>query len=219
MAPLVPLFVRPSRTSTPLPNNVRHSDVSFTFSSFTPYLHRKNTYSKNCGEEDESSHPTHPRGPALKKKSVAKAKIFFLLKVRGQPASWRILHCCLLSFAECHTEQNFDCLFSEGSDRRSSFDRSDWSVAVKVGKRIWLRLCRMPESSAQKFGETNCENPFACEHTSSRGPSALYFSHKTHAKRKNQPFPTSRMGVARGCGPHLQPRRLKKLKNFNISIG
>ena len=148
----------------------------------------------------------------MKKKSVAKAKIFFLLKVRGQPASWRTLHCCLLSFAECHTEQNFDCLFSEGSDRRSSFDRSDWSVAVKVGKRIWLRLCRMPESSAQKFGETNCENPFACEHTSSRGPSALYFSHKTHAKRKNQPFPTSRMGVARGCGPHLQPRRLKKLK-------
>ena len=70
-----------------------------------------------------------------------------------------------------------------------------------------------------KFGETNCENPFACELTLSRGPSALYFSHETHAKRKNQPFPTSRMGVARGCGPHLQPGRLKKLSNLFFRSG
>ena len=38
----------------------------------------ENTYSKNCGVEDESSHPTHPWGPTLKKKSVAKAKILYI---------------------------------------------------------------------------------------------------------------------------------------------
>ena len=164
---------------------MRHSDVSLIFSSFTPYLHRKNTYSKNCGEEDESSHPTHPRGPALKKKSVAKAKIFFLLKVRGQPASWRILHCCLLSFAECHTEQNFDCLFSEGSDRRSSFDRSDWSVAVKVGKRIWLGRIRKRASPAEKFGEKNLRNSIACETSLSRALGPVLYTQNTRRTQKS----------------------------------
>ena len=152
--------------------------------------------------EDESSHPTHPRGPALKKKSVAKAKIFFLLKVSGQ----------LQLSRECSTAV---CFIQRKPIVAPLLTDRYWSVAVKVGKRIWLGLSRMLESPAQKFGETNCENPFACEHTLSRGPSALYFLHETHAKRQKSTFPTSRMGVARGCGPHLQPRRLKKLK-FNI---
>ena len=200
MAPLVPLFFRPSRTSTPLPNNVRHSDVSFAFSSFTPSLHKKNTYSKNCGEEDESSHPTHPRGPALKKKSVAKAKIFFLLKVSGQLQLRRVPHCCLL--------------YSEETDRRSTFDRSVLVCRRKSWEKNLARTQPHARVPSPKFGETNCENPFACEHTFSRGPSALYFLHKTHAKRQKSTFPTSRMGVARGSGPHLQPGRLKKLKKI-----
>ena len=61
------------------------------FSSFTPSLHKKNTHSKNCDGEDASSHPTHPWGPTLKKKSVAKAKIFFLLIFRSTQS------CCLPS--------------------------------------------------------------------------------------------------------------------------
>ena len=169
----------------------------------------ENTFAKNCGVEDESSHPTHPWGPALKKKSVAKAKIFFLLKVNGQ--SKFCSNTMNVSFAEYHTDV---CSIQRKPIVASHLTDRNWSVAVKVGKRIWLGLSRMLESSAPKFGETNCENPFACEHTFSRGPSALYFSHKTHAKRKNQPFPTSRMGVARGCGPHLSAFRLKKLSNL-----
>ena len=39
-----------------------------------------------------------------------------------------------------------------------------------------------------KFGETNCENPFAYEFTFTRGHSALYFLHETHAKRQKSTF-------------------------------
>ena len=113
-----------------------------------------------------------------------------------------ITHGCLLS--------------SEGSDRRSTFDRS----VLVCRRKSWEKNLAGTQPRARvlspKFGETNCENPFACEQTFSRGPSALYFLHKTHAKRKNQPFPTSRLGVARGCGPHLQPGRLKKLSKFQF---
>ena len=73
----------------------------------------------------------------------------------------------------------------------------------------------MHASLAQKFGETNCENPFACESTFARGLSALYFLHETHAKRQKSTFPTSRMGVARGCGPHLSIYAENKI-NFNF---
>ena len=137
----------------------------------------------------------------MKKKSVAKAKIFFLLKVSGQ----------LQLSRECSTAV---CFIQRKPIVAPLLTDRYWSVAVKVGKRIWLGLSRMLESPAQKFGETNCENPFACEHTLSRGPSALYFLHETHAKRQKSTFPTSRMGVARGRGPHLQPGRLKKLQKI-----
>ena len=108
---------------------------------------------------------------------------------------------------------------SEGSERRSSFDRSELVCRRKSWEKNLAGTQPHARVPSPKFGETNCENPFACEHTFSRGPSALYFLHKTHAKRKNQPFPTSRMGVARGCGPHLQPRRLKKLKILTFRSG
>ena len=147
-----------------------------------------------------SDHLKKPFKKPFKNHLKAFKKQFFLLKVSGQLQLRRVPHCCLL--------------YSEETDRRSTFDRS----VLVCRRKSWEKNLAGTQPHARvlspKFGETNCENPFACEHTLSRGPSALYFLHETHAKRQKSTFPTSRMGVARGCGPHLSAFRLKKLQIY-----
>ena len=72
--PLFPFSFVPHGRPPPFPTVCDSLRLFFVY----PMITQENTYSKNCGEEDESSHPTHPRGPALKKKSLLlKQKYFF----------------------------------------------------------------------------------------------------------------------------------------------
>ena len=167
---------------------------SFTFFFFllffvSPLFNTENTRSKNRGGEDASSHPTHPWGPTLKKKSVAKAKIFFLLNDCGQPASHRFATLLCLHI-------------SEGSDRRSTYDRSELVCRRKSWEKNLAGTQPHARVPSPKFGETNCENPFACETSLSRarGPVLFHTKHTQNAKINLSRPP--RMGVARGCGPH-----------------
>ena len=93
----------------------------------------------------------------------------------------------------------------------------NWSVAVKVGKRIWLGLSRMLESSAQNSEKQTAKihSPASIPSLAGPRPCTFYTKHTQNAKINS--FPTSRMGVARGSGPHLQPGRLKKLSKFQFS--
>ncbi len=143
----------------------------------------ENTYSKNCGVEDESSHPTHPWGPALKKKSVAKAKIFFLLKVNGQ--SKFCTNTMNFSFAEYHTDV---CSIQRKPIVAPHLTDRNWSVAVKVGKRIWLGRSRMLASPAQN-SEKQTAKIHSPARTPSRGPSALYFFTRNTRKTQKSTFP------------------------------
>ena len=61
---------------------------------------------------------------------------FFLLKVCGQPASHRFASSAV-------------CIFQKTPIVAPHMTDRNWSVAVKVGKRIWLGLSRMLESPAQ----------------------------------------------------------------------
>ena len=83
------------------------------------------------------------------------------------------------------------------------FDRSELVCRRWVGKRIWLGRIRKRASPAEKFGEKTAKFHRLRElHLA--GPRPLYFTQKTHAERKNQPFPTS----PNGCGPRLRATSL-----------
>ena len=60
----------------------------------------------------------------------------------------------------------------------------NWSVAEKVGKKNLAGTLPHARVPSPKFGEINCENPFACENSISRalGPVLLHLKHTQNAK-------------------------------------
>ena len=103
---------------------------------------------------------------------------------------------------------------SEASDRRSTYDRSELVCRRKSWEKNLAGTQPHARVPSPKFGEINCENPFACETSFSRalGPVLFYTKHTQNAKINLSRPP--RMGVARGCGPHLSAFWLKKLSNL-----
>ena len=129
------------------------------------------THSNN-GAGDASTHPTHPRGPALKKKSVAKAKIFFLLIAHSQL-------CTLQLHREYHTKV---CFCSEESGRRISF-RPIGTGPSPLGWKNFGWVAARPQPKRK----INCETPFACEKIHfalSLGPLPLYHTQNAHENAK-----------------------------------
>ena len=76
----------------------------------------------------------------------------------------------------------------------------------------------MLESSAQNSEKQTAKihSPASIPSLAGPRPCTFYTKHTQNAKINS--FPTSRMGVARGSGPHLQPGRLKKLSKLQFQI-
>jgi len=162
-------------------------NLSF-FCLFSIYpLFNTETRFKN-GAEDASSHLTHPREPAWKKKSVAKAKnIFSSDRTRSELRQLASLPTVLFLIRRLSVVAHL-------------FDRSDWSVAVGLGKSFgWVAARPQPKR------RINCENPFACEKLHfaiSQGLLPLYHTQNTHENAKLNLSRLPRMGANRGCGTH-----------------
>ena len=134
----------------------------------------------------------------LKKKSVAKAKIFFLLIFRSTQS-------CYHPSLERPTGGKDNTMsyanLSEESGRRLSLTDRNWSIAVGLGK-ILAETHPQACVSSRKFGEKTAKLHRLRE-LPSRGPSALvlYTQKHTQNAKINLSRP-SRKGVDRGCGPH-----------------
>ena len=179
-SPFFSFSVVPPGRPPPFPTVCSFTIFFFLLFFVSPLFNTEKTRSKNRGGEDASSHPTHPWGPTLKKKSVAKAKIFFLLIALGRNS---------VSFADCHTEQNSDGVYHSQNNPvvASLFDRSELVYRRWVGKNFgWVAARPQPKR------RTKCETPVACEKLHfaiSWGPLPLYFTQKTHTKTQNQTVP------------------------------
>ena len=94
------------------------------------------------------------------------------------------------------------------------FDRSELVCRRWGGKKFLAGTHPQACVSSRKFGEKTA-NSIACENYHLAGPRPLYFTLKTHAERKNQPFPT----FPKGCGPRMRATLLSlRLKKSQIYL-
>ena len=94
------------------------------------------------------------------------------------------------------------------------FDRSELVCRRWGWEKFWLGRIRKRASPAENK-EKKLRNSIACENSISRalGPCTLHT--KTHAERKNQPFPT----FPKGCGPRMRATLLSlRLKKSQIYL-
>ena len=100
-----------------------------------------------------------------------------------------------VSFAECHTEQNYDVVCHS---QKNPVVASLWPIGTGLSplgwENFWLRRIRKRASPA-KNSEKKSAKSIACENYHLAGPRPLYFTQKTHAERKNQPFPRFRINA------------------------